>query len=1077
MQSADRPFNPHLATTLAGVGLWLALLGLSSEAAGHDGAIQWRTLRSDVAEVHYPAHLAPFARRLLLAFGDAHATLTPLFDYKPPLPMQLVVEDYADDSNGFANPMPYDRLLIRAAPPGPTDDLADNGDWLRALIFHEYSHLLHLGSVGGVPELLNTVLGRTWLPNNLLPRFFVEGLATHFETRHVGRDGAVADNGMGQGAGGRVEGARYMGRLRAAIGEGTFPAPRQLTGPPLKWPRAGGWYLYGSWLLDYQVRRFGHARLRRFVNAYGARLVPFAINNLYREIYGMDAVAMWHAGLAELRGRVAAEARLRAHAVVPPVAAKAVLMAADLALSPASSTLPPPPYRLTRDGQGRGRLRMHPDGRHVLYARAPADDLARIERLDVNSGQITILHRCELDCDDVIVSPDGKWLLWIATRPYRRLYRHKDIFARRLGPDAAHGPVLRLTRGLRGRELSISPDGRRLWVVTIGGGLSAIASLPFAAALARAQAGQSPPAARIVIQGRRVAEVLSSPAEGPGRTLWFGRGAGRTRQLWSATLGPSAQPLAPPTPVAEQAAYGVAEARPDGRSLGRARVRWVDDLQVFQRDGQDWLGAVIGLGSFRDAAELALPVTPTGATTAPAWRLRSWTPTGVYSAAFGGAGQVAAATMVHGGGLDVHRLGRAPKTTPSSVAMAPTQGPERAPYGPSPVSAQANSYSALPSLRPRGWSPLLEVQATDVEIDPAQVLAGGSIAGVDAARTLGWQLFARSDLAWNRPTVVVSLDLQRWEPRWTGVFAWADGFSYATRGFRLLALQNRRFSGRLGGKWALPFARDALSFDAGLRLSHTGLVDDEELWRKRAGVADPFGPEPSEPNQGATLQASAGVAWNRSERYPDSIEIERQRRLALYISYAEQGSQADRHLLRLDLHGDFSWPLGGRFVLQWRARAGWALDHPEGDPAFRLAGLTPWSAETLLFGGAGSDFGVVRGVVGPISGGPIVAGRGMLWTSAALHIPLADLGTGLELLPVFFGRARLSLFYDAAAFNADLDYARRHATASPGAASSTGGELRVDLETAYMAQGSLRLGFARVFGDIDSSQWYIRLGY
>ena len=1070
MHSADRP--PRSARLWVGMAVLIVSLLPAFDAGGHDGDIRWKTLRSDVAEVHYPARLEPFARQVLAAFGDAWRTLTPLFDYRPPLPVQLAVDDYVDDSNGFANPFPYDRLLFRAYPPSPTDDLADNGDWLRALVFHEYSHLLHLATTGGLPDVVNTVLGRTWLPNNFLPRFFVEGLATHVETRHVGADRAVANGGAGKGQGGRIEGARYMGRLRAAVVERTFPEPRQLTGPPLHWPRSAGWYLYGSWLLDYQVRRYGHPRLRRFIRAYGSRLVPYAINNLYRDIYGRDAVTLWREGVDELRRRVAVEGSLRAVAIVPPVAAAAVLQAAALSKKSVAHRPPPRSRRLTRDGQSRGRLRMHPNGYQVVYGRAPADDLARIERLDLNSGAVDVLHRCELNCDDVIVTPDGAWLLWMATRPHRRLYRHREIFARRLGKGGAVGPVLQLTRGLRGRELSVSPDGVRLWVVTIKDGLTGISSLPLAETLARAGAGRPAPPARLVVASARFAAVLSSPVEGPCGRLWYTRSDGAMRRLWWVRLGVDGGPVTDPVLSRARFAAAVSQVSADGRSLGPARVRWVDDLQVFQRDGKPWLGALVGLGSYRDAAELALSATQT------AWRMRSWTRTGAYSAAFAPTGGLAVASMVHGHGLDIHRLAApqgsvAPPISPQSATAAAAIDAYRPPAG----RPRADSYSSLHSLRPRSWEPLFELQATDLAITAEQITTGATIQGVDAARLLRWQLFGRTDLALRRPAVIASFGLERWEPHWSGVLAWSEGTSYGTRAFRLLPMANRRFAGRFGGSWGLPFARQAVAFEASVRMSHISLTDDEALWRKRDGLPEPFGPEPVEPTQGTTVQASAGITWDRSERYPDSIEIERQRRLALFVSYADHWALVDRRLLRLDLRGDLSWPLGGHRVLQWRSRAGWALDHPRGDPAFRLEGLAPWSAETLLFGGAGGDFGVVRGIAEPEAGGLMVAGRGLFWSSVALHLPLAGLGSGLDILPVFLGRARLSLFGDGAVLLADLDYQLRHTMTGPGAVASIGGEFRVDLETGYMSQGSLRLGFARAFGDIESSQWYIRLGY
>jgi len=1063
-----------LALRALGLATLIGLILHASPGTAHDGDLRWRTLRSDVAEVHHPAHLEPFARRVLAAFGDAWRTLTPLFDYQPSLPVQIAIEDYHDDSNGFATPFPYDRLMIRACPPSPRDDLADSGDWLRALVFHEYSHLLHLATSGGLPDVVNAVLGRTWLPNNFLPRFFVEGLATHIETRHVGSDGAVAARGKEPARGGRIERARYMGRLRAAIRDGTFPEANELIGRPLSWPRAAGWYLYGSWLLDHQVRRYGHGRLKRFVREYGRRLVPYGINNLYRKVYGKDAVTLWRGAVKELRARLAAEDRLRAAGRVPPVSAAAIVQAsAGLPRSKGARVVIGDGKRLTRNGEWRGRVRLHPDGRHAFYSRAPPNALSRIERLDVTTGRVDIVRTCELDCDHVTLTPDGRWLLWIATRPHRRLYRHRDVFAAALGADGRAGRPLRLTRGLRAREPSISSDGRRLWVVTLGAGLTAIASLPLQDALARAKSGRPPPTARVVVRSSRIAQTLSSPVQGPGPRLWYGRGGGGERRLWSVALTEAGMPAAPPMPAP------LLPARRNGspNHIG-TRVRWLDDLQVFRRGDRNWLGALVELGSFRDAAELPLSATGAVASERAAWTMRSWTRTGVYSAAFAPQGQAAVASVAHGNGLDLHRLVPSqPTSGPGALASAVVRGTAPpAPYNPPQVVAAVSSYNSLPSIRPRAWMPSFELQATGLEITPAQIITGVTAEGADALRLYRWQLFGRTDLALNRPSLILSADLHRWEPTWSLVGAWVDGYSYGTRSFRLVRIANRRFSLRGGGAWRLPIARDSFTFEASVRLAHTQFRDDLSLWSKRSGMPDPFGPEPREPFSGAELRGSAGVVWDRSERYPNSVVSERRRRVSLFTTLADHWTLADRRLLRFDLHGDLSWPIGGHRVLQWRSRIGVAPLHMRGQPAFRLEGLAPLDIQGLLFGPAGGDFGLVRGVLEPKSAGRLVAGGGLLWTSVTAHLPLAGIGRGFDVLPLFFGRLWLSIFGDGAVLLADDEADLRDATSGPGAAASLGGELRVDLETAYVAQGTLRMGYARAFGDIGSSQWYIRLG-
>ena len=60
--------------------------------------------------------------------------------------------------------------------------LGDYDDYVYMLVAHEYVHVLHLGTVGGVPSWLNWIFGEVWVPNATQPRFVTEGLATYQES-------------------------------------------------------------------------------------------------------------------------------------------------------------------------------------------------------------------------------------------------------------------------------------------------------------------------------------------------------------------------------------------------------------------------------------------------------------------------------------------------------------------------------------------------------------------------------------------------------------------------------------------------------------------------------------------------------------------------------------------------------------------------------------------------------------------------------------------------------------------------------------------------------------------------------
>jgi hypothetical protein len=106
----------------------------------------------------------------------------------------------------------------------------------------------------------------------------------------------------------------------------------------------------------------------------------------------------------------------------------------------------------------------------------------------------------------------------------------------------------------------------------------------------------------------------------------------------------------------------------------------------------------------------------------------------------------------------------------------------------------------------------------------------------------------------------------------------------------------------------------------------------------------------------------------------------------------------------------------------------------------------------------------------------LLAGRGLALTSLQLHLPWADIGSGIDLLPLFLSRAWLTLFADAATVLSGQGAQSRDSPTAGGMVASVGVEVRLHWEATYMPMNSLQLGYGRAFGDISSSQWYIRMG-
>jgi|GEM_PF-3505217 len=926
----------RVATAVVAVAVCAAALVIGSSAHGHDGDIRWRTLTTTHAQIHYPKTHTAFARHVADVFEDGWRTLTPVFNYRPATPVHVTIDDYSDAANGFANVRPYDRVHIRAYRPRWLDDMAGHGDWVRLLVFHELAHVLHMADHGGVARIVNAILGRSYLPNQYWPRLFLEGLAVWAETHRLGFDRAGT---------GRIDSPQFMMKLRAAVLDGTVPKLSELTGRPLDWPRGNSWYLWGSVLFDYQVRHFGTDKLKQLLKAYGERPIPFAVNALYRRVYGISAQAMWDRAIEELRRRVHIESHWRDRAKVPPRSAAEVIKQAAPDGPPVAG-LPGEGTRVTRDGETKGRIRMHPDGRHATYVQIPNNGLSRVVVLDLVSGNKSDVFVCELGCREPFFSADGQTLHWLEARPYQRVYGFQDAFSMPLDARMRpRGPAKRHSVGQRLRRFGPTSE----------------------------LTGHDP----------------KHPAPAP-----------------------STKGLDP-------------------------------------QHGAD----LVDRGAFRDLVRNGLVIA------------RSTR--GIRSFSITPDGRRAALVIPHGKGDEVHVL-----DVPAGSGLVAASTIERPTYLPPKTEVTETEYSSFASVLPRAWRPIVAASA-DGGIEG--VTLGLRTGGRDALRLHTWDLTMQSDVALRLPMISASWTWQRYEPTWTAAATYLHSTAWFTRGYRLYRVADRRAIAQLGGSWRYPVLRDVLDFSANVRAAVTTLSDDIDRFRRQLDQHDPHGPAPHEPFEGRTTTVSAGVSWSRQEMYLNSVVPERLRSHSLFVSYGSRYLLSERPRLRVDMHANHMWPLGKHRVLQWRARVGLGQVFEDEAAPYSIHGLPLFNPQSLLFGGAGSDFSVVRGFIQPVGAkARSLRGHGMGWTSLQVHWPLFNHGAGLELLPVFLARSWLVVFVDAAGF-VDRGETTRRQQSGTGWVGSAGLEIRTGLEAGYRSQGNIVIGYARAFGDVASSQWYLRL--
>ncbi|MCH7891680.1 MAG: hypothetical protein IH921_09270, partial [Gemmatimonadetes bacterium] len=120
----------------------------------------WRSFETSHFRVTFPEDMEPFARRAAARAERAFEALSEAFLDPPDGPIQLLLTDHTDTSNGFATAVPFNRIIVFARPPMEGGPLSHFDDWMELVITHELVHVFQLDHTGPRGSLLRSVFGR-----------------------------------------------------------------------------------------------------------------------------------------------------------------------------------------------------------------------------------------------------------------------------------------------------------------------------------------------------------------------------------------------------------------------------------------------------------------------------------------------------------------------------------------------------------------------------------------------------------------------------------------------------------------------------------------------------------------------------------------------------------------------------------------------------------------------------------------------------------------------------------------------------------------------------------------------------
>lgn len=184
-----------------------------------------------------------------------------LYNIYPKGEIKGVFERENDTANGWATsyikPMFYAYMYL----PDEFSELNNFLSYERNLIVHEYTHILQIGLVSGIPWFVNALFGNWVFPSQSVPIWFLEGAAVYSESSIDGT--------------GRLNSLLYKAELDSFYESGRFYSLGSLNGSPDHWISGGIPYLYGTFFYSYIMEKYGAGKMSEYFLSLSDNVIPY----------------------------------------------------------------------------------------------------------------------------------------------------------------------------------------------------------------------------------------------------------------------------------------------------------------------------------------------------------------------------------------------------------------------------------------------------------------------------------------------------------------------------------------------------------------------------------------------------------------------------------------------------------------------------------------------------------------------------------------------------------------------------------------------------------------------------------
>ena len=250
-----------------------------ASAQQFDPAYRFQVLPTEHFRIYFHQGEAGLAARLAPIAEDIWQQVNTTLGRPAPARTEVILIDQTDLANGWAAVVPRNVIAIYAAWPAGSDSLKTD-DWLRLVLTHEFTHIVHLDRSEGWARVVRSIFGRTpfAFPNMFLPAWQIEGLAVYQESALTG------------------EGRMHAGDFRAIVGEAArernlLPLDR-VNGGLTRWPGGGAQYAYGASFHAFLAERYGADKLRTLADQTAQNFLYLG-SRAFKSVFSTSLGTLW----------------------------------------------------------------------------------------------------------------------------------------------------------------------------------------------------------------------------------------------------------------------------------------------------------------------------------------------------------------------------------------------------------------------------------------------------------------------------------------------------------------------------------------------------------------------------------------------------------------------------------------------------------------------------------------------------------------------------------------------------------------------------------------------------------------